>query len=102
MGEPHAAFALKRKRDEICRVIAHYERLLREAQHDLAHVNAALRLFEATGEAADLPPYVDFTERPRTGRKNLTNIVEISSPEWRAWSSNSAAMGGRRRSRHDL
>lgn len=53
MGEPHAAFALKRKRDEICGVIAHYERLLREAQHDLAHVNASLRLFEATGEAAE-------------------------------------------------
>ena len=67
MGEPHAAFALKRKRDEICGVIAHYERLLREAQHDLAHVNSALRLFEATGEAADLPPYVDLNRVLRRG-----------------------------------
>jgi hypothetical protein len=67
MGEPHAAFALKRKRDEISGTIAHYERLVREAQHDLAHVNAALRLFEATGEAADLPPYVDLNRVLRRG-----------------------------------
>jgi|SRR5579862_1703618 len=60
MGEKIIPLGLARKRDEICGVIAHYERLIREAQQDLAHVNAALRLFEATGEAADLPPYVDL------------------------------------------
>ena len=32
-----------------------------EAQHDLAHVNATLRLFAATGEPADFPPYIDLT-----------------------------------------
>ena len=67
MGEPIAVFALRRKRDQISGAIAHYERLLREAQHDLAHVNAALRLFEATGEAADLPPYVDLNRVLRRG-----------------------------------
>ena len=60
MGEPIAVLALRRKRDQISGTIAHYERLLREAEHDLAHINASLRLFEATGEAADLPPYVDL------------------------------------------
>jgi hypothetical protein len=60
MGEPIAVLALRKKRDQISGTIAHYERLIREAQHDLAHVNSALRLFEATGEAADLPPYVDL------------------------------------------
>lgn len=60
MAEPIAVLALRRKRDQISGTIAHYERLLREAQHDLAHINASLRLFEATGEAADLPPYVDL------------------------------------------
>lgn len=58
---------LQRKRDEICGVIAPYERLIREAQQDLAHVNAALRLFEATGEAADLPPYVDLNRVLKRG-----------------------------------
>src|ERR1700728_4070045 len=67
MGEPHAAFALKKKRNEISGVIARYERCLREAQHDLAHVNASLRLFEATGEAADLPPYVDLNRLLKRG-----------------------------------
>jgi hypothetical protein len=56
MGEPIAVLALRRKRDQISGTIAHYERLLREAQHDLAHINASLRLFEATGVAGDLPP----------------------------------------------
>lgn len=67
MGEPIAVLALRRKRDQISGTIAHYERLLREAQHDLSHVNASLRLFEATGEAADLPPYVDLNRVLRRG-----------------------------------
>jgi hypothetical protein len=29
--------------------------------------------------------HLRITERPRPGRKNLTNIVEIVSPKWRAW-----------------
>jgi hypothetical protein len=67
MGEPIAVLALRRKRDQISGTIAHYERLMRDAEHDLAHVNAALRLFEATGEAADLPPYVDLNRVLRRG-----------------------------------
>jgi hypothetical protein len=60
MGEPIAVLALRRKRDQISGTIAHYEWLMREAEHDLAHINASLRQFEATGEAGDLPPYVDL------------------------------------------
>lgn len=67
MSEPIAVLALRRKRDQISGTIAHYERLIREAEHDLAHVNAALRLFEVTGEAADLPPYVDLNRLLRRG-----------------------------------
>lgn len=40
---------------------------MREAQHDLAHIKASLRLFEATGEAADLPPYMDLNRVLRRG-----------------------------------
>ncbi len=29
--------------------------------------------------------HIKFTERPRRGRKSLTNLVEMVSPEWRAW-----------------
>lgn len=67
MSEPIAVMALKRKRDLISGTIANYERLLQAAQHDLAHVNSALRLFAATGEAADLPPYVDLNRVLRRG-----------------------------------
>jgi hypothetical protein len=67
MGEPIAVLALRRKAEEISGVIANYIRLLRQAEHDLAHVNASLRLFAATGEAADLPPYVDLNRVLRRG-----------------------------------
>jgi hypothetical protein len=46
MGEPIAVLALRRKRDLISGTIAKYEKLILAAQHDLAHVNSALRLFE--------------------------------------------------------
>lgn len=67
MGEPIAVMALRRKRDEISGVIAHYERLIRDAQNDLAHVNASLRLFAATGEPSELPAYVDLNRVLRRG-----------------------------------
>lgn len=67
MGEPIAVMALHRKRDEISGVIAHYERLISDAQNDLAHINAALRLFEATGEPSELPAYVDLNRVLRRG-----------------------------------
>lgn len=64
---PDFPVALRRKPEQIPGTIAHYERLLREAEHDLAHVNAALRLFEATGQAPDLPPYIDLNRVLRRG-----------------------------------
>jgi len=41
MGEPIAVLALRKKRDQTAATIAHYERLTREAEHDLAHVPSA-------------------------------------------------------------
>jgi hypothetical protein len=29
--------------------------------------------------------HIKITERPQPGRKNLPNLVEIISPEWRTW-----------------
>ncbi len=55
MGEPLAVLMLRTKRDKIKDTIAAYEKKLREAQADLAHVNATLRLFAATGEPEDFP-----------------------------------------------
>jgi len=82
MAEPIAVLALRRKCDEISGTIAHYERLLRKAQHDLAHVNASLRLFEATGEAADLPPYVDLNRVLKRGEttKICMDALAVEGP----------------------
>jgi hypothetical protein len=79
MSEPIAVLALRRKRDEISGTIAHYKRLLREAQYDLAHVNASLRLFEATGEAADLPPCVDLNLILRSGKTTKICIDALAA-----------------------
>jgi hypothetical protein len=39
MGEPIAVLALRKTRDQISRAIAHYQRLLREAEQNLAHID---------------------------------------------------------------
>ncbi len=57
MAEIRTVTTLRRKRDEIISVIKLYERQLEQARADLAHVNAAMRLFDA-GE--DVRPYVDI------------------------------------------
>ena len=79
MSEPIAVLALPRKRDQISGTIAHYERLIREAEQDLAHVNAALRLFEVTGEAADLPPYVDLNRLLRRGKTTKIRMEALAT-----------------------
>ena len=67
MGEPIAVLALRRRRDHISGVIAEYERKIREAQHDLIHVVASLRLFELTGDPSEFPPYIDLNRLLRRG-----------------------------------
>ena len=67
MADPHSISILRRKRDDIRDAIAAYEARLAQAQADLAHVNAALRLFEATGNPIDFPAYVDINRVLRRG-----------------------------------
>jgi hypothetical protein len=61
MTESRTAETLRRKRDEITRTIAEYEKRLNQARADLAHINAAVRIFahgDAEGKFA--APYVDI------------------------------------------
>ena len=51
---------LTTKRNEIEAAIANYEKRLTQARADLAHINAAISIFEASGERLSLPPYVDI------------------------------------------
>jgi hypothetical protein len=59
MAEIRTVTTLRSKRDEIVHSIRLYERQLEQARADLAHVTAAIRIFEATGDPKDMPRYVD-------------------------------------------
>jgi hypothetical protein len=60
MAESRTAETLKRKRDEIARSIASYEKKLAQARSDLAHINAAITIFAAGGDGGFVAPYVDI------------------------------------------
>ncbi|HEX8168896.1 MAG TPA: hypothetical protein VF601_24295 [Beijerinckiaceae bacterium] len=59
MAEIRTVTTLRSKRDEITAAIANYERRLAQARADLAHVNACITIFEASGETGTMPAYVD-------------------------------------------
>jgi hypothetical protein len=59
MAEIRTVTTLRTKRDEILHSIRLYERQLEQARADLAHVTAAIQIFEAGGNAKDMPRYVD-------------------------------------------
>jgi hypothetical protein len=60
MAEPHILSTLRGKRDDIQAAIDSYEAKIEAAKHDLAAVNATLRLFELNGETLQFPAYVDL------------------------------------------
>lgn len=59
MSEIRTVTTLRSKRDEIVNSIQLYERQLAQARADLAHVTAAIRIFEATGDPQNLGRHVD-------------------------------------------
>src|ERR1700691_3168538 len=59
MGEIRTVTTLKRKREEIAASIKLYEKQLAQARSDLAHVEATMRIFAASGRPADIARYVD-------------------------------------------
>ena len=60
MAEPQIVSTLRRKRDDMQAAIEAYEAKIEAAKHDLAAVNATLRLFELSGETLQSPAYVDL------------------------------------------
>ena len=82
MADPLSVRALQKKRDRIRDTIASYELRLREAQADLAHVIATLRLFEIDGNPADFPAYVDLNRVFRRGEttKFCMSALKIEGP----------------------
>jgi hypothetical protein len=59
VGEIRTVTTLRSKREEIAATIAAYERKLGQAQADLAHITAAIKIFKASGDPADMSRYVD-------------------------------------------
>jgi hypothetical protein len=79
MGEPIAILALRRRRDHISGVIAEYERKIKEAQHDLIHIVASLRLFELTGDPSEFPPYIDLNRLLRRGETTKICLAALTA-----------------------
>ena len=59
MPEIRTVTTLKRKREEIAASIKLYEKQLAQARSDLAHVEATMRIFAASGKPSDIARYVD-------------------------------------------
>jgi hypothetical protein len=82
MAEPYSIQMLRKKRNRILDTIATYEMRLREAQADLAHVIATLRLFEIDGDPDDFPAYVDLNRVFRRGEttKFYFAAIKVEGP----------------------
>jgi hypothetical protein len=59
MAEIRTVTTLRRKRSEILGSIVNYKKRLAQAEADLAHINAAITIFEASGDPKGFPAYVD-------------------------------------------
>jgi hypothetical protein len=59
MAEIRTVTTLRAKRDEITNSIRLYERQLAQARADLAHITAAITIFEASGDPANMARHVD-------------------------------------------
>jgi hypothetical protein len=59
MSEIRTVTTLRHKRSEIAKSIENYECKLNQARSDLAHISAAIAIFEASGNIKGLSAYVD-------------------------------------------
>ncbi len=67
MAEPQVLSTLKRKQTNIQSYIRDLEKRLTQARHDLAHVNATIRLFEIGDGQPQFPVYASFRGLYRKG-----------------------------------
>jgi hypothetical protein len=67
MSEIRTVTTLRAKREEILFSIRLYEDRIKQARADLAHVTAAIRIFEASGDPQQMARYVDTHRLWRRG-----------------------------------
>jgi hypothetical protein len=68
VAESTTVTTLTRKRKEIERAIAGYEARLKQARLDLAHITAAIAIFEASGSTADMAAYANLKRYWKNGQ----------------------------------
>lgn len=76
MADPQILTTLRRKRDNIERGIAAYEKKIKQARRDLANVNATLHLFRIEDRNPQAPVYVDTARLFPRG--DLVNICKAA------------------------
>lgn len=83
MAEIRTVTTLRRKHDQIRRAIRNYERKLDQARADLAHIAAAIAIFEGhKGQHTELPAYADMKRLFRYGEAfNLCRDALQSGPK---------------------
>jgi hypothetical protein len=79
MAEIRTVTTLQRKRKQIAASIKLYEKQLAQARSDLAHVEATIRIFAASGRPADIARYVDTY---RLFRRGEPRSREKMASEW--------------------
>jgi hypothetical protein len=67
VAEIRTVTTLRRKQHQIKAAIADYEKRLQQARADLAHINAAITIFEASGDTNTLASYVDLQRLFKSG-----------------------------------
>jgi hypothetical protein len=82
MAEIRTVTTLRSKRAEIIASIANYEKRLAQARADLAHITAAIPIFEASGDIEEIPPYVDIHRCFKRGEaiNQAVHSIPVSLP----------------------
>lgn len=81
MAEIRTVTTLRSKAQEIVASINTYERKLNQARADLAHITAIIRIFEASGEAVDVPRYVNLHRLFRRHEKTQLCLDALAAGE---------------------
>jgi len=79
MSEIRTVTTLRSKREEIIASIKLYEDRIKQARADLAHVNACIKIFEASGDAESMPKYVDVYRLFKRGEAMITCKEALAS-----------------------
>jgi hypothetical protein len=77
MAEIRTVTTLRYKRDEIVGTVEKYERLLGQARADLAHIEAAISIFEASGDPQGFPAYVDVQHLFKRGEQTKLCLAAL-------------------------